>query len=133
MLRKTIYLPFLLLLTVALAGCPSNPIRTAETLEQKGDALYGQYVILKEQGAALLQDASVPDSVKRPVAVAMTESKPIANELQDALIQYSKIKAQLAAGQTTEDQLLIASQKLNEWITEIGPLIRKLKTAVDGA
>jgi hypothetical protein len=120
-------LPFILLL---LASCTSNPFKTAETPEQNADALYGSYTIAVEQGAKLLQDQAVPDNLKRPIAEAMVAAKSPANSFQDALIQYSTVKAELAAGATTQDKLVIAQQNVDRWLLEAKPLIDKLISAV---
>jgi hypothetical protein len=128
-LRLLLPLPLLLL----LAACPSNPLKTAETPEQKADAVYGSYAIAVEQGAKLLQDATISDEVKRPIAEAMVAAKEPANSFQDALIQYSTIRAQLAAGETSQERLVIAQQNVHRWLLEAKPLIDKLIAAVGRA
>lgn len=125
-------LPLLLLLLLTAAGCPLNPVHTAQTVEQKADAIYGEYVIAKEQGAALLNDATIPDTAKRPLAEAMVSSKATADSLHDALGEYSKVKSQLAAGTTSNDKLVIAEQNLSTWLAESQPLIQKLIDIVGG-
>lgn len=129
-LRSQVYL--LSLLVLLSSACASNPQRTAKTLEQHGDAAYGQYVIAKEQGAKLLKDPTIQDSAKRPLAEAMVASKEPADKLQDALIEYSTVKAQVAAGKTTEDRLLIAQQNIDSWLAHAQPLINDLVRIVGG-
>jgi hypothetical protein len=129
-LRLSLPLPLLLLI---LAACTSNPFKTAETPEQTADALYGSYTIAAEQGAQLLQDATIADNLKRPVAEAIVAAKGPANSFQDALIQYSTVRAQLAAGATTQDKLVIAQQNVDRWLLEAKPLIDKLIAAVGRA
>lgn len=119
-------------LLLILAACTSNPFKTAETGEQNSDALYGSYVIAKEQGATLLGNTSIPDSAKRPLAELMVSSKPGADSLQDALIEYSTVRAQLAAGTTSEEKLLIAQRNVDEWTAKASPLINQLIEAVGG-
>jgi hypothetical protein len=125
--------PIVPLLCVLLAACTNNPFKTAETPEQTADALYGSYTIAVEQGAQLLKDSTVADDVKRPVAEAMVAAKDPANSFQDALIQYSTVRAQLAAGTTTQDKLVIAQQNVDRWLLEAKPLIDKLIAAVGRA
>lgn len=119
-LHRLSLLPALLLLSV-LAGCQTNPFRTAQTAEQKGDAVYGVYVIAKEQGAELLKDATIPDAAKRPLAEAMVASAEPAGQLQDAVTAYSavasadnaqKITAALAAAQPLINRLVTALVKV---------------------
>jgi hypothetical protein len=127
-LVKLHVLPLLLL----LAACSSNPFQTAQTVEQKGDALYGSYVIAKEQGATILQNATIPDEAKRPVAQAMVDSKPAADALQDSLTQYAAVEAQVKQGTTSQERLAIVEQNIGEWIAKATPLITKLIEAVGG-
>lgn len=125
-------IPLIVPLLLILAACTSNPFKTAETGEQKSDALYGSYVIAKEQGATLLGNPSITDSAKRPLAELMVASKPVADSLQNALIEYSTVRSQLAAGTTSEERLLIAQQNVDEWTAKASPLINQLIEAVGG-
>jgi hypothetical protein len=126
-LRLSLPLPLLLLM---LAACTTNPFKTAETPEQNADALYGSYAIWAEQGAEFLKDPTVADEVKRPVAEAIVAAQGPTNSFQDALIQLSKVKAELAAGTTSQEKLLIAQQNVDRWFLEAKPLIDKLISAV---
>jgi hypothetical protein len=119
-------------LLVLLAACSSNPFKTAQTVEQKGDALYGSYVIAKEQGAAILQNAAITDEVKRPVATAMVESKPVGDALQGALIEYAVVKSEVDRGATPQERLAIVEQNIATWIAKATPLINKLIETVGG-
>jgi hypothetical protein len=125
---KLSLVPLLLL----LAACNSNPFATAQSVEQKGDALYGSYVIAKEQGAVILKNASVSDEAKRPLAQAMVDSKEPADSLQDSLIEYSAVKAQIAQGTTPEGKLSIVEREISGWIVKAKPLIDKLIATVGG-
>jgi hypothetical protein len=128
MIRKLSIIPLLLV----LAACQSNPFTTAQNVEQEGDALYGSYVIAKEQGATILQNAAIPDTAKRPLAEAMVASKEPADALQDSLIEYSKVRAQIAAGTTPEERLVIVEREVGGWIDKARPLIDKLVEIVGG-
>lgn len=119
-------------LLLCIAACTSNPFKTAQTVEQRGDALYGSYVIAKEQGATLLGNPSIADAPKRILAEAMVESKAPADALQDSLIQYSTVKAQIAAGTTPEERLQIVEKEIDGWIVKAKPLIEKLVEIVGG-
>jgi hypothetical protein len=118
---------------LSAAGCAANPHKTAQTIEQQGDAVYGELVIAKEQGAKILQDATVSDTVKRPIATLIVEAKPVTDGLQDTLVLYSKVKADVAAGASTEEKLAIVNRDLAGWISQAQPLITKLIQAVAGA
>lgn len=122
-----------LVLLLVLAACTVNPFRTAQTAEQKGDALYGQYVIAKEQGALLLENTTISDGQKLRLAQAMVASKDVADSLQDALIQYSTIKGQLESGDgDARTRLAIAEQNIGAWIVQSQPIIDELVAAVGG-
>lgn len=118
---------------VLLSGCQVNPHKTAQTAEQHGDAVYGELTILKEQGARVLEDASVADAVKRPIAQAIVDAKPITDGLQDALILYAQVKTDVAGGASSADRLAIVDRQLASWIAQAQPIINKLVAALAGA
>jgi hypothetical protein len=110
-----------------LSACATNPARNAE---QQGDRAYGQYVIAKEQGAKLLENPAIPDSAKKPLAEAMVASKGPADKLQELLIQYSQVSAQVAAGETSAERLAIVERELGTWLATSKPVIDDLIKAV---
>jgi hypothetical protein len=123
----SLLLPLLLLLT----SCATNPFSTAQTVEQKGDALYGVYVIAKEQGAKILQDAAVPDAAKRPLAEAMVASAGPASNLQDMVAAFgsgngseAQIQAAITAAQPLINQLVAALIKVKP---DQAPLAKQLE------
>ncbi len=111
-------LPFALLILHMLAACASNPLRTAQSAEQTGDAWYGIYVIAKEQGAELLKQTALPDSAKRPLAEAMVKSAGPAQTLQDTVVAYSR------------DPSASAEQKISAALVAAQPLINDLVAAL---
>lgn len=122
------WLPMLML--TALAACSVNPHKTAQTIEQQGDAVYGELVIAKEQGAKILQDATVSDAVKRPIAQLIVKSKPVTDNLQSSIVLYARVKADVATGASTEEKLAIVNRELAGWIAQAQPLINDLVKAV---
>lgn len=116
-----------------LSGCQVNPHKTAQTVEQHGDAVFGELTILKEQGARVIQDATVSDQVKRPIAEAIVAAKPATDGLQDSLILYAKVRAEVAAGTSTPERLAIVDRELAGWIAQAQPIISKLAAAIAGA
>lgn len=109
-------LPILLLLLAS--ACAHNPFKTAQTLEQTGDAWYGVYVIAKERSAALLKEPAIPDAAKRPLAEAMLKSSQPAQTLQDTVSAYSS------------DPNATNQQKLNAALVAAQPLINDLVAAL---
>lgn len=124
---------FAILAIAMLSACQVNPHKTAQTVEQHGDAVYGELTILKEQGARILQDATVSDQVKRPIAEAIVAAKPATDGLQDSLILYAKIRAEVSAGTSTPERLAVVDRELAGWIAQAQPIISKLAAAIAGA
>lgn len=80
---------FLSLIALGLTACGVNPFQGAETIQQKGYASYGTFVILEEQAAAVAQDPAVPENVKQALRDADKEAKPVADDLHDVLLADS--------------------------------------------
>lgn len=121
-------------LACLLAACGSiNPLARAETLGQKTYALYGEFVIAEEQAAKLFQDPVVPANIKAALSTADRAAKPAADSLLAAILEVDSVRAQLAAGTTTDEKLTIAVANLNQWYTTARPLILSLKGAVGDA
>lgn len=120
--------------TAAMSACGSlNPLARAQTVEQKAYAAYGQFLIVEEQAAALVQEPSVPASAKQAVARADAVAKPVADKLLAAVLAVGQVRDDIAAGKSTEEKLLIATADLQRWYDEVLPLVRDLASAVKGA
>jgi hypothetical protein len=133
MLKTSRLSMFLPIVALALVACTANPLKTAQSVEQRGDATYGALVIAKEQGAKILQDATVSDAVKRPIAQLIVKSKPVTDNLQASIVLYARVKADVASGASTEDKLAVVNRELAGWIAQAQPLINELVAAVSGA
>jgi hypothetical protein len=121
-----------LALALLLVACAVNPFKTAQTSEQKADALYGEYVIAKEAAGKVLDNPAVSNAVKRAIATKGLATSPAANSLHDAVIKLTEERDKVLLGTSTEAKLLIAAQSLEKWIADAGPLIKSFKTAVEG-
>lgn len=125
------------LLTVAaaaLSACGAlNPLARAQTIEQKAYALYGEFTIIEEQAAALVQEPSVPTSAKRAIAETDAVVKPVAGKMLAAVLTVEQIRDDIAAGKSTEEKLVIATANLHKWYNEVLPLVEDLAAAVKGA
>ena len=118
----------------ALAGCQgANPIKAAETPEQRAYAAYGTFVIAQETAADLVEDASIPDGVRLRIITAEERAKPVADSLLDAYMEFLIIKAEFDAGETSEQRLIIASNELDDWVTQLAPLVGELLRNIKGA
>lgn len=125
---------FLVVAAAALTACGSlNPLARAQTVEQKAYATYGQFLIVEEQAAALVQEESVPASAKQAIARADAVAKPVADKLLAAVLAVDQVRDDIAAGKSTEEKLLIATANLQKWHDEVLPLVHDLASAVKGA
>jgi len=124
----------LVVAVAALSACGTlNPLSHAQTLQQKAYAQYGVFVVIEEQAAAIVQEASVPASAKQAVARTDAVAKPVADKLLAAVLAVDQIREDIRAGKTTEDKLVIATANLQKWYDEVVPLINDLVAAVKGA
>lgn len=129
---RTVWL--LLLTLVALASCRGiNPMAAAETSEQRAYAAYGTFVIMQEKAVDLARNETLSRSVRLGIINAEERAKPVADSLLDAINEYDAIRAQLDAGTTTEDRVVIASNNLDNWVSRLIPLTTQLIAAVQGA
>lgn len=125
---------WLMLWLFALAGCQSaNPMKAAETPEQRAYAAYGTFVIAQETAADLVEDASIPDGVRLRIIQAEERAKPVADSLLDAYMGFLVIKAEFEANETTEARFIAASRELDDWVTQLAPLINDLLRNIRGA
>ena len=126
-------LPVLLLLiaAVALSGCSTfAPVRAAKTVEQKAFALYGTFAIYQEAGVDIVRNETLPIGVRRAVQNADAAAKPIADSLLAATLEAQRVRAQVAAGTSTNARLVIVTNNLEDWVARAEPLINNLINAV---
>lgn len=82
----------LVAILAVLSACTSNPVRQAETFEQKAFALYGTYVIFQGKAADLVQDPTVSEQLKQPLRDADRVAFPVAESLADAAATVAEIR-----------------------------------------
>jgi len=134
-MRKLDYrIAWILLWAIALAGCQSaNPIKAAETTEQRAYAAYGTFVIVQEKAADLVEQQNIPRSVRLQIIQAEERAKPVADSLLDAYTEFLVVRAEFEAGQTSEQRFVIASERLDDWVTQLAPLVNELIRNIKGA
>lgn len=123
----------LLMMSMILASCAVNPLKTAETTEQQAYAALGTFVIFQERAAAVVADPSVPAAAKQKIAVVENAAKPVVDSMAQAAIELAAIKAEVAAGTTSEEKLAIVNANLVRWVNEALPKIQAVVAAVKGA
>jgi hypothetical protein len=108
----------LLALMALNQGCVStpDPFEHADTVQLKAYALERTYNVVLTWGVTLLADPAVPESVKQLVRDAETTTTPTVEALAAAAADYDLLRVQLAAGQTTDERLLIAAANLENWL-----------------
>lgn len=131
-MRRLVVLPLIILCSI-FSGCQHNPLKAAETAEQKAFALYGTFEVAETLAAKLVLAPEVPANVKQALRKADREAKPAADALLAAAEEVILIKRQLAAGETSEQKLQIASSNLLMWYTTARPKILHLIQVVEGA
>lgn len=134
-MRTTTALLAMAALTVGLlAGCQTaNPVGSAERPETVALALTGSYTIVAEAAAAIVTNPATPPEVKASLKAVDAAAYPVVKQLQPLAAEVAHIRADLATGATTDEKLLVATTKLNDWITRAAPLIQNLTDAVRGA
>lgn len=119
--------------TFAIAACAHDPVADSKTIEQKADAVYGEYVIAKEQVQALLADPSVDAATKTKIANATVATTPAADDLFSGLTAYSSAESDLVASKGTQAAVDTAVANLSKWLAQAQPLVDELMTLVGGA
>lgn len=115
-----------------MSGCSSLAIGHAQTTEQKAAALLGDFTLYQRASIKIGEDQTVPVEVRRAALEAEGKAKPIADKLDESLREYRAIANQLRAGQSTDDKLRIAASNLTSWIQQLEPLVRSLRSTVEG-
>lgn len=151
---------FVLACCVAMMGAScsklhdTNPILTGCTaaagqsvsVELCAFSTYGTFTVVEEQGLILAKafdakataagtDPKVAEKLAKArdaIISADEKAKPVADNLDKALDKVIEIRAAIAAGTSTPEQLTIALTNLDKWVTEAGPLVSNLVNAVAG-
>lgn len=123
----------LLLLPVLATACSiAEPVKTAETPEQKGFALYATFVVMQEKAADVVEDPDTPGVVVEAIQKADRIAQPASKLLQAAAYQLQLARARLREvnDQTTLDEFQAALTTFNERLAEDGPKLEALIAAV---
>jgi len=131
------YQSFRMLLMMAvvltLQACAyATPYQAAETPGQKSLALLATYDIIQADAEGVVNDSSIPLSVRRTVQNAEGQATPVILSLNGAFAEYQVISAQLAQGQSTQAKLDIAATNLADWIRRAEAAIAALGAAIAG-
>lgn len=128
-----IALALLFVVMCILASCKANPLKEAQTPQQKAFALYGTFVVYEETGAKLISDADIPADVKSAIRTADAKAKPVADSLLGAAEEYISISSTMKAAPDAATKLSVATANLQQWVSEAEPKINALVSAVRGS
>ena len=110
----------------------ANPLAKAETVEQRGYAVYGTFMIAEEQAAKLVTSGELSDRAIIAIGDVDKAAKPAAEALVTVALEYAAVKRAYEAGETTEDSLSRATLALDRAISNMAPLIADLVAAIKG-
>lgn len=124
----------LVALAVLLAGCPAGmgpraPFEAAQTQEQQAFALYGTFLVVKDQAARVAENPATPDAAVEAIARADLVVSPVFNALHDAAIAVLKARAEVESGAPAET-LSSALAALAAKQREAGPSLATLSSAM---
>lgn len=124
-----------------LPGCVTTPQSVVSTacqeqasyqVERCAKAIGELYAVYQQRGLEAVQAPATPDEVRAAIKTADAAATPVVRELLASLKVYLAVKADLAAGSTTEDQVAIANEQLQQWVQLALPRVTALINAFGG-
>lgn len=117
----------LAVLAVVAAGCANiNPVSVAETPEQRYDAVRMAYDALLEPAVEIVEDESAPLELRRDLQDAIADSGDVYSAGTRVYTEYRAARAAVAAGDSPESRLEIATQNLDEWVRDLNGILDEL-------
>lgn len=119
-----------LLALVGLSACTTPPHKVVETactpgtkysIERCVKGIAETWETYQVRAEFIVADPLTPADVKAGVQRAEAASRPVIVDTLEAGAVYAEIKQQLAAGETTAEQLVIANAKLEMWVAQALP------------
>lgn len=126
---------------LAFTGCATTPQSVVSTACQKqasyqvercAMAVADLYAVYQQRGLEIVQDTSTPAEVREAIKTADAAATPVMRELLASTRVYLQVKADLAAGTTTEDKVVIANEQLEQWVQLALPRVTALINAFGG-
>jgi hypothetical protein len=124
---------------VAVSACETvrdaNPVAVGcedvkpATAALCGYSIYGTFVVNEETALKVARDVG-PGAVRNAIIAADEKAKPIGDKLQVGLAKYEQVRARVAAGTSTQQQLTIALTELVGLIDDLQPLVGDLLGAI---
>lgn len=135
---KKIQFSFLFAILLALTACASNRdiVKTAcdgdVLVETCAFGLYGQYVVLTEQAAALSEDPRTPDNVKAAIKAVDAKGYPTVKVMRDVALDVQAARTAYASGVGTVGKLAVVATQLEMWIAKAVGYKEALTHIVEG-
>ena len=128
-LRKFPQFTALLVLATLAAACADNPLRVAETLEQKAYAIERSYNVILEDALVVAKDPATNTTVRRAIQSASERATPVVDSLADAAADAAIERAKLNVGQSTLEKVNVVASNLRDWIDRAQAAMLTLRTA----
>lgn len=118
---------------IALSACVTPPHKVIETactpgtqysVERCVKGIAETWETYQKRAEIIVADPLTPPEVKAGVQQAEAATRPVIVDMLLAGGAYGQVKADLAAGTTEADKLVIANAKLEEWVAKALPLVR---------
>lgn len=104
----------LLIAALFLTACAHTPLGAAKSDIQYIQATYDTVAPVAEAAADIVENDQNPMALRRVLQCVLVRSGPVFTVLHDADLRYDDIKAKIAAGTSTQDQLNAAIDELHK-------------------
>lgn len=122
---------FVAVALLALTSCAANPVRQAETLEQRAYASYGTFVILEESVVRLTAPGSqLPREMQLAMIGGVERAQPVVDTLRTTLNEYQTTRADFEAQRVDATAFDVVVDNLGTWVTRAEGVVSDLKAAV---
>lgn len=132
MFRKTMMMS-VAAVAVAMVGCVSDPVRAAKTPLQTAYAALQDYETAQQFGLAFVEDKNTPAAVKDGLIKAESAATALVHPTRVAAQTVEQIRKDLQAGKSTQEQLAIATQNLNQWTLNLQKAVDEFSAAIEKA
>lgn len=121
--------------TGALSACKTTPPDviqvactpgTTYTVERCAKGIAETYEVFQKRAEEIVTNPGTPVDVSDGIRAAEKPASEVVVRMLGAGAFYAEVKQQLAAGQTTEEQVAIANASLEAWVKKALPLIDSL-------
>lgn len=119
---------------VALAGCAHNPFKAAQGPQEQTWVVLKEYRnILETQVLPAMRDDRVPESVRRALGDLNRKGTPAVVALARSVGVASRVRAEVAAGVSSPEQLSSALEALSQAVDEVKQIVTDFKSGLKGA